>query len=186
MRDDFGVRVRPTRTSRGWSLAPNRPRVTALPGGTTGPRDHRIPQSGRPGPPEPDGSFGRPTGSVQGSRPDQVHPGVPRTFDRSRASAAASATRFVGLFCQPAGGLWPFVAVCCHATESAKSPVPKGNRCKTSDAGDGLRRRDTAAVAGLPHVARLRPGSERLTTAAMLAPIARLIRSRASCSEGCP
>ena len=51
--------------------------------------------------------------------------------------------RFLGLFCQPASGFWRLVAVPRRTTESAESPINKGNPRKQLDAGGGTRTPDT-------------------------------------------
>jgi hypothetical protein len=52
-------------------------------------------------------------------------------------------TRFVGLFCQPAGSLWRFVAVDSRTTESAQSAVNTGAFRKPTMPEEGLETPDT-------------------------------------------
>jgi hypothetical protein len=62
---------------------------------------------------------------------------------RSRPPRWTDVGLFVGLFCQPAGGFWRFVAVDSRTEKSAKSPVNTGNLRKTTNAGGGTRTPDT-------------------------------------------
>ena len=60
-----------------------------------------------------------------------------------RQTARPDVGLFVGLFRQPTSGFGRFVAVPSRTTESAESPVNKGNPRKQLDAGGGTRTPDT-------------------------------------------
>jgi hypothetical protein len=78
-----------------------------------------------------------------------------------RRTARLDVGRFVGLSCQPTSGFWRFAAVPSRVTESAESPVNKGNPGKQPDAGGGTRTPDTRIMIRLKTCCPVspRPGS---------------------------